>query len=82
MTTHTLESLSKLFSEHDVVTITFTKKDGTERILKGTRKLIPDEHKPKSDQKESKSSSSFVVFDVDANGWRSLSPSSIISVVV
>jgi hypothetical protein len=58
---------------HDgVVTVKFTKKDGSDREMRCTLKedLIPSEMKPKGSGK-AKSSDSIAVFDVDVVGWRS-----------
>lgn len=70
-----LKQLSK-----NVVTISFTKKDGTERIMNCTRcfDIIPIEFHPKGESKkesefikESESTDLINVFDVEKNGWRS-----------
>ena len=60
--------------------ITFTKKDGTERILKATLNpsVIPEEHTPKGTGIEKKKSEeSIAVFDIENNGWRSFRYDSI-----
>ena len=60
--------------------ITFTKKDGTERILKATLNpsVIPEEHTPKGTGIErKKSEDSIAVFDIENNGWRSFRYDSI-----
>ena len=55
-----------------VVEVTFTKKDGTERIMKCTlaEQKIPDEHAPKGVER-AKSDEAVAVFDLENNGWRS-----------
>jgi len=73
------ESLLK----NEIVTITFTKKDGTEREMRCTLKqdLLPvtevvestEEDKPK----RAKSETSVAVFDLDLNGWRAFSIDSV-----
>jgi hypothetical protein len=73
------ESLLK----NEIVTITFTKKDGTERSMQCTLKpdLLPvteviestGEDKPK----RAKSETSVAVFDLDVNGWRAFSIDSV-----
>jgi len=55
------------------VTVTFTKKDGTERVMRCT--LNPD-NLPKIEIKEEKkerkkSEDSLAVYDIEAKGWRS-----------
>jgi predicted transcriptional regulator len=54
------------------VTITFTKKDGTERTMVCTLKedKIPSEHAPKNTGK-AQSEESCAVFDLENDGWRS-----------
>ena len=64
------------------VTITFTKKDGTERIMKCTlqSELLPVvEPKPVVEGKEPRkeSTTSMRVFDLDKNEWRSFTIRSI-----
>ena len=58
--------------------VTFTKKDGTERVMRCTLDLgqVPAEHMPKSDgntvTEESKGPLETVrVFDIEKEGWRS-----------
>ena len=56
-----------------VVTITFTKKDGDERVIKATLKedLIPEDMIPKGTSTRKKSEESQSVFDVEKDEWRS-----------
>jgi hypothetical protein len=58
--------------QEGIVTVKFTKKDDTERVMKCTLKqdLIPSEHQPKGSNKV-KPSESIAVFDVENDGWRS-----------
>lgn len=67
----------------DVKTITFTKKDGTERVMKCTlsEMLIPQEHKPKGESTHKQSDEAIAAWDVEKEGWRSFRYDSIISVV-
>lgn len=70
-----IEQLSK-----DIVTLSFTKKDGTERVMKCTRNLnlIPTEFQPKSETKnESETGDNIRVFDIEKQGWRSFNFSSV-----
>lgn len=62
--------LSLLRSE--IVELTFTKKDGTERIMKCTlaEQKIPSEHVPKGTER-AKSDEAVAVFDLENQGWRS-----------
>jgi hypothetical protein len=55
-----------------VVGITFTKKDGSERLMKCTllESKIPSEFTPKGSEK-AKSDEVLPVFDVENDGWRS-----------
>ena len=73
------EWIVSLLSE-DTVTITFTKKDGTERIMKCTRNsaFIPTEQLAKEGGTEP--TTSVPVFDLDAQGWRSFIPANIIRI--
>lgn len=62
-----------------VVTVTFTKKDGTERTMRCTRatSYIPIEHAPKSDTSKEEVTDNIRVFDVENQGWRSFNFSSL-----
>ena len=63
--------LRTLLREH-VIGITFTKKDGSERLMKCTlsESKIPSEFTPKGSEK-AKSDEVLPVFDVENEGWRS-----------
>lgn len=67
-----------------IVEVTFTKKDGTERIMKCTLKesLIPEKHKPKGDNPREGGNSINVIacYDVEKEGWRSFTVSDVTSV--
>lgn len=70
------EWLMGLLSDDKPTTITFTKKDGTDRVMKCTRNLsnIPEDLHPKSvlvDPIEAKDSASIKAFDLDKKEWRS-----------
>ena len=60
-----------------VVTVTFTKKDGTERVMQCTRSstLIPTEFHPKGETVET--GDNIRVFDVEKSGWRSFNFSAV-----
>jgi hypothetical protein len=65
------EWLNSLLQE-GIVTVKFTKKDGSERTLKCTLKqdMIPSDKMPKESNRK-KPSESIAVFDVENDGWRS-----------
>jgi hypothetical protein len=56
----------------EIVELKFTKKDGTERIMKCTlsEQKIPSENTPKGVER-TKSDEAVAVFDLENNGWRS-----------
>lgn len=62
-----------------VVTVTFTKKDGTERTMRCTRSTtyIPIEHAPKSDTSKEEITDNIRVFDIENQGWRSFNFTSL-----
>ena len=65
-------------SAGETVTVTFTKKDGTERTMLCTRNmnLIPEEQHPKGTGKP-KSQWIITVFDLEKGEWRSFNESSV-----
>lgn len=72
------ELLNRLSSEK-LVTVVFTKKDGTERSMDCTRNMytIPSEHHPKTDAEVDASSDNIKVFDLVAQAWRSFNYSTV-----
>jgi len=64
--------------EQSVVEVTFTKKDGTERVMNCT--LLEDYLPETTGAGRSAGSDALAVFDVDADGWRSFRWDSIKSV--
>jgi len=56
----------------EIVTVTFDKKDGSERIMKCTlsESQIPTENQPKSTNR-AHSDESLAVFDLEKSAWRS-----------
>lgn len=59
-----------------IVTISFTKKDGTERVMNCVLRgdLIPEDKYPKvktGETTRAKSTESYAVFDIDKQEWRS-----------
>lgn len=72
------ELLNELASKQ--VSISFTKKDGSNRTMLCTRsiELIPVEHLPKNEiQDVTEETDNIRVFDIEAQGWRSFNFSSI-----
>jgi hypothetical protein len=55
--------------EQSVVEVTFTKKDGTERVMNCT--LLEDYLPETTGAGRSAGSDALAVFDIDADGWRS-----------
>jgi hypothetical protein len=56
------------------VSVTFTKADGTDRVMKCTKwmDLIPEENHPKKESTgDSTTSDNITVFDLEKGGWRS-----------
>ena len=68
-----LEALGK-----GAVSVTFTKKDGTERTMKCTRSsgMIPVEKQPKGDT-STETGDNIRVFDLDKQDWRSFNFTSL-----
>jgi len=66
----------------DVATVTFTKKDGTERIMKCTLdpKLLPPAPVTEGKKERKINEDVLAVYDVEAQGWRSFTIKSIKSV--
>jgi hypothetical protein len=64
-----------------IVEVTFTKKDGTTRVMKCTlrNELIPTEHAPKGTGKVKVNTDVISVFDVENQGWRSFNCNSVTS---
>lgn len=70
----TREIVSSLFQTSDICTVTFTKKDGTERVMRCTTKpnLIPEDQQPaRAAQLQPVPDNQYRVYDVDSEGWRS-----------
>lgn len=69
------------FLTKGIVEVTFTKKDGSCRVMKCTlaNELIPTEHAPKGTGKVKVNTDVISVFDVENQGWRSFNCNSITS---
>ena len=67
-----------------VVTVKFTKKDGTDRSMVCTlsQRVIPTEYAPKGEDNREKSGDALAVFDVEKEGWRSFRWDSVKSVLL
>lgn len=65
-----------------IATVTFTKKDGTERVMKCTlnESSIPVDHRPKEGSTHKVNDSVLAVFDVENQGWRSFTIANVKSV--
>ena len=61
------------------VTITFTKKDGTERVMNCTLQpeLLPTVELKENKVERKKSENTMAVYDLDAKGWRSFTLKSV-----
>lgn len=72
------EWLIGLLNEIYPITISFTKKDGTNRVMKCTRNLevIPSDKHP-SGNNETENKRNIKVFDLDKQEWRSFNQTSI-----
>ena len=68
-------------SQGETITVTFTKKDGTERKMLCTRNMnaIPQDKQPKGSGK-AKAAHIIVAFDLEKGEWRSFSEESVKSV--
>lgn len=66
------EELLELLKEGSV-SVTFTKADGTDRVMKCTKwmDLIPTENHPKTESTGGNTSDNITVFDLEKGGWRS-----------
>jgi hypothetical protein len=61
------------------VSITFTKRDGTERVMKCTNVLadIPEERRPIGESTFSENKDIIRVYDIESEGWRSFRVDSV-----
>lgn len=72
------EQLIEQLTSTKLTTVTFTKKDGSERVMHCTRNMatIPSEFHPKNSV-DVESSDNIRVFDLDAQNWRSFNYSTV-----
>jgi len=75
------EATRKLFELNNVWKVTFTKKDGTERVMLCTRNtdLIPPENHPKGTGDKQQNYAVMPVWDLESGGWRSFKIDSILN---
>jgi len=74
------ELITKL--QNAVVTVTFNKVDGTERVMKCTLQthFLPEEHRGKGPMLTETTPLTVAVWDVEAHGWRSFRFDNVTSV--
>lgn len=67
--------------KESVSTVTFTKKDGTERVMKATlqTEFLPVVNSDKPKTKRKTNEAVIAVFDTEANGFRSFRVDSVVS---
>lgn len=72
--------IKKLLST-GIIEVTFTKKDGTERVMKCTTKSsnIPEEKQPIGEETSKENTEIVRVYDVEHDGWRSFRVDSVTS---
>lgn len=80
----TRDELNEIFNKYTLVKIVFNKLDGTERVMRATRngQHIPMEHWPVYDGVVARHDMqvNVKVFDIDAKGWRTIRPESVLTV--
>lgn len=64
---------------HNVATVTFIKADGTERVMECTLDpaVLPPAPVTEGKSARKRSDSTIAVYDVEANGWRSFTVTSV-----
>lgn len=67
-----------------VVTVTFTKKDGTERVMKCTLRpdLLPPQVVNEDKPAKKKSETSIAVYDLEISAWRSITYDTVSAIEV
>ena len=78
----TAKTLLPELLKNNIATVTFTKKDGTERVMKCTLKpdLLPPQVVNEDKPAKKKSETTIAVFDLEIKAWRSISYDSVSSV--
>ncbi len=81
MNTETIENL-KSQMRNGVVEFSYTKKDGSERLAKGTLnfEIMGEENQPKTEI-DYDSNTTTRYFDVNSNGWRSFKNENFIKIM-
>jgi hypothetical protein len=80
--TNTKESLRE-FLQNFVAVITFTKKDGTERVMKCTLKQdIAIPHERKTERVKEPKDDLLPVWDIDTGAWRTITVPNILTVEI
>ena len=87
MATRTVFNPTKTFLsealQNGVVTVTFTKTDGSERVMKCTlQESYLKPYEKKTERERVVNDNVISVWDVDNSGWRSFKYDSLISVVI
>lgn len=87
MSNYTYSEIKNILKENQVVTVFFTKLDGTPRVLTGTLSpdIIPLEDMPTGKRPKIQSEAfpdAIAVFDIENEGWRSFRVSSVTNIVV
>lgn len=72
------EIINEDLKQGKIITVTFTKKDGSNRVMRCTKNMefIPTDKHPSGNGKP-QTHKNIVVFDLDAGDWRSFTPSSV-----
>lgn len=75
------ERLKEIMRKQDI-TITFTKKDGTERVMRCTLdpNKLPVQENTNTNSTRKISTETMSVFDLDAQGWRSFTKKTVKSI--
>lgn len=78
----TTKTLLPELLKNNVATVTFTKKDGTERVMKCTLKpdMLPPQVVNEDKPAKQKSETSIAVYDLEINAWRSISYDTVNSI--
>lgn len=74
-----MHSVFKQLLTAGTLQVTFTKKDGTERVMKCTTALdlIPEDKQPKGESDIKENTEVVRAFDIENNGWRAFRIDSI-----
>lgn len=69
----------RVLLQQGVATVTFTKVDGSERVMKCTlkRDVLPEKETTVTESDKKDNPNLLSVWDIDANGWRSFKVDSV-----